>query len=137
MPNTNYNPIAWVAAYTGGDIPSSGTAVACPSKYQYQLQDISQADAGRTEDTTMHKLRLGQCAKILLEWQNISGSVASSVLQAFNSEYIAVNFLDPYFNAYRTSIFYVGDRTAPLYNARLGIWSNVSFNIIERTGYNV
>lgn len=133
-----YNPIEWVAPYTtGSPIPSTGVSVACPSKYQYSLQDISQADAGRTEDTTMHKLRLGQCAKIQLEWQNIKGDVASSVLQAFNSEYIAVRFLDPYFNAYRTTIFYVGDRSAPLYNARLGIWSNVSFNIIERTGYNV
>lgn len=134
----NYNPIAFVKPYNGETTaPTTGTAVACPSKYQYSLQDISQADAGRTEDTMMHKLRLGQCAKIQLEWQNIKGDVASSVLQAFNSEYIWVKFLDPYFNTFRTTVFYVGDRSAPCYNTRLGIWSNVSFNIIERTGYNV
>lgn len=132
------NPIRWVAPYTPGSaIPTTGVSVVCPSKYQYSLQDISQADAGRTEDTTMHKLRLGQCAKVQLEWQNISGSNASAILQAFNSEYIAVNFLDPYFNAYRTTVFYVGDRSAPMYSAILGLWSNVAFNIIERTGYKV
>lgn len=133
-----YNPIAWVKAYTPGSaIPTAGDSVACPSKYQYSLQDISQSDAGRTEDTVMHKLRLGQACKIQLEWQNIKGDTASEILQAFNAEYIAVKFLDPYFNAYRVSVFYVGDRSAPLYNSRMNIWSNVAFNIIERAGYVV
>ena len=138
-----YNPILWVQAYTGQAItdsdtpPTGAVTVACPSTYQYGLQDISQADAGRTEDTTMHTLRLGQTVKLQLAWQNIQSNVVSSVLQAFNSEYIIVRYLDAYFGTYRSSVFYVGDRSAPLYNSRLGIWSSVSFNIIERTGWNV
>ena len=118
------NPIASV----------DGVAVRCPSKYQYDLQDVSASDAGRTEAVTMDKKRIGQCVKLELAWNNISTAVASQILRAFNPEYIQVRYLDLMEGGYRTSEFYVGDRTSPMYNAELGIWENLSFNIIERTG---
>lgn len=111
-----------------------GVAVPCPSKYQYDLQDISDSDAGRTEDTKMHKKRIGQCVKIELAWNYVTTAQLSTILQAFNPEYISVRYLDGLNGAYRTSEFYVGDRTAPMYNADRGLWENVSFNIIERSG---
>lgn len=111
-----------------------GQAIACPSGYQWSLQDISASDAGRTEDTVMQKKRIGQAVKLELSWQNIPTDVVSSILQAFDPEYIKVCYLDARQGQYVTSEFYVGDRTAPLYNARKGLWSNVSFNIIERSG---
>lgn len=118
------NPIASV----------DGTAVRCPSKYQYELYDVSDTDAGRTEDTKMDKKRIGQCVKLILEWDNLTTAQVSAILQAFNPEYINVRYLDARLGTYRTSEFYVGDRTAPLYNATLGVWENVAFNIIERSG---
>lgn len=118
------NPIASV----------DGVAVRCPSKYQYDLQDVSASDAGRTEAVTMDKKRIGQCVKLELAWNNISTDVASQILRAFNPEYIQVRYLDLMTGGYRTSEFYVGDRTSPMYNATLDIWENLSFNIIERTG---
>lgn len=118
------NPIASV----------DGTAVKCPSKYQYELYDISDTDAGRTEDTKMDKKRIGQCVKLQLEWDYVTTAEGSAILQAFDPQYIHVRYLDLKRNAYRTSEFYVGDRTAPMYNAELGLWENVAFNIIERSG---
>lgn len=118
------NPIASV----------DGNAVKCPSKYQYELYDVSDKDAGRTEDTKMDKKRIGQCVKLILEWDNLTTAQVSAILQAFNPEYINVRYLDARLGAYRTSEFCVGDRTAPLYNAALGVWENVAFNIIERSG---
>ena len=112
----------------------NGATVACPSKYQYDLQDVSAADAGRTEAVTMDKKRIGQCVKIELSWAYVSTADASRILQAFNPEYIQVHYLDLLAGTYRTSEFYVGDRSAPMYNAELGLWENLSFNIIERTG---
>lgn len=120
----NYNPIKSV----------DGVSVRCPSSYVYKLEDISASDAGRTEDTTMHKLRIGQIVGLELSWENITTQDVSTILQAFNPEYITVNYLDAKAGGYRTSVFYVGDRSAPMYNARLGLWQNVSFNIIERSG---
>lgn len=119
-----YNPILSV----------DGESVRCPSSFQWKLQDVSDSDAGRTEDTMMHKNRIGQCVKLELAWQNISTADASVILNKFNPEYITVCYLDPMIGDYVTKEFYVGDRSTPMYNCRLGIWSNVAFNIIERSG---
>lgn len=118
------NPIASV----------DGEAIPCPSSYKWKLEDISAADAGRTEDTVMHKKRIGQVVGLELAWQNIPTQTASKVLQAFNPEYITISYLDPYSGTFVTADFYVGNRSAPLYNATLGLWSDVSFNVIKRSG---
>ncbi len=111
-----------------------GKAIKCPTGYQWKLQDISASDAGRTEDTNMDKKRIGQCVKLELEWKNVSIEDAATILQAFNPEYINITFLDAKKGGYVTSRFYVGDRAAPLYNATLGVWSKIAFNVIERSG---
>lgn len=103
-----------------------------PSVYKWGLQDISASDVGRTEDVLMKKKRIGQKVKIDLEWHNITGEAASDILKAFNPQYIQVTYLDAMQDDYLTKTFYVGDRSAPLYNSTLGLWSNVSFNIIEQ-----
>ena len=121
---TNTNPIQSVDGYS----------IPCPSSYVYKLSDISAADAGRTEDTTMDKMRIGQCVHLELSWSYLTTAEVATLLTRFNPEYINVRFLDAMSGGYRNSDFYVGDRSAPLYNALLGRWTNVSFNIIERSG---
>jgi hypothetical protein len=111
-----------------------GKYIKCPSSYLYKLEDVSAADAGRTEDTMMHKKRIGQVIGIELSWQNITTAEVSELLKAFDPEYIEVCYLDAKEGKFMTSQFYVGNRSAPLYNSRLGVWQNVSFNIIERSG---
>ena len=111
-----------------------GKYIKCPSSYLWKLEDVSAADAGRTEDTMMHKKRVGQVVGLELSWQNIPTNEVSELLKAFNPEYITVCYLDAMEGKYVTSEFYVGNRSAPMYNSRLGVWQNVSFNIIERSG---
>ncbi len=108
-----------------------GKAIKCPSAYTWKLEDTSASDAGRTEDGKMHKNRIGQLVGLELSWQNISTAELSAILKAFNPEYITVCYLDAMTGGYKTSEFYVGNRSSPAYNTKLGIWS-VSFNIIER-----
>lgn len=122
MPNQTYNPIQSV----------DGATVPCPSSYEYKLSDVSAADAGRTEDGLMHKMRIAQKVHLELKWQNIKTSDVSTILTAFNPEYISVNYLDAMSGSYQTKTFYVGDRSVPSYNTALGLWSNVAFNIIEQ-----
>jgi hypothetical protein len=117
-----YNPLELVG----------GQYVRSPSVYNYNLKDVSAADAGRTEDALMHKKRIAQKVTIQLAWNNISTDDASAIMNAFNDEYIEICYLDLLAGAYLTKVFYVGDRAVPAYNARLGLWSNVAFNIIER-----
>ena len=108
-----------------------GTAIPCPSKYDWKLSDVSASTAGRTEDGKMHKEMIAQKVHLELEWQNVSDNVASAVLAAFNPEYINVNYYDYKALAFQTKRFYVGDRSVTSYNRTLGI-STVTFNIIEQ-----
>ena len=119
-----YNPIRTV----------DGVAIPCPSSYQWGLSDVSASKAGRTEAVRMDKMRIGQVRKLELAWQNISTDTVSEILKAFNPEYIMVEYLDAMEGKYVTREFYVGDRSAPLYSCKKGLWSNVSFNIVERGG---
>ncbi len=119
-----YNPIRSI----------DGLRVPCPSSYQWSLEDLSANDAGRTEDTRMDKKRIGQVVKLNLEWVNVPIKDASELLKIFNPEYISVCYLDAMTGEYVTSEFYVGNRTAPLYNARVNRWTKISFNLIERSG---
>ena len=112
----------------------NGVEVKCPSSYLWKLEDVSASDAGRTEDTKMDKMRIGQIVGIELSWQNLTTNEVSKILKAFNPEYITVTYLDAMAGKYVTSEFYVGNRSAPMYNSRKGIWSNVSLNLIERSG---
>lgn len=111
-----------------------GAAVACPSAYVYKLEDSSPSIAGRTDDTMMHKLRNGQEIALELTWRNIPTEVGSQVIKAFNPEYINVEYLDLLIGDYVTKRFYVGNRSAPMYNAELGLWESISFKIIIRSG---
>ena len=117
----NFNPIRSV---DGDEIP-------CPSKYDWKLSDVSAADAGRTEDGLMHKMKIAQKVHIELEWQNVSDTVASTVLSAFQPQYIDVRYYDYRTKSFQTKEFYVGDRSVTSHNRTRGI-STISFNIIER-----
>ena len=124
MADQNLNPIRSV----------DGEPIPCPSAYTYKLSDVSAADAGRTEDTTMDKMRIGQCVHLELSWSYLTTAEVSEVLSAFNPEYFEVEYLDALRGEYRISTFYAGDRSSPMYNNTVGRWTNVSFNIIERKG---
>lgn len=116
------NPIKTVDS---AEIPS-------PSTFQWEREDISDSSAGRTEDGLMHKNRVGYKVAVALSWNNVSTEVASQILKAFAPEYVSVKYLDPEVGDYTTRKFYVGNRTAPMYNCKLGLWSNISFKIIQQ-----
>lgn len=120
----DYNPIRSV----------NGVAVKSPSVYKWKLEDLSASDAGRTEDTVMDKKRIGQLVGIELQWNKVGIEDAAIILKQFNPEYIEVEYLDAMAGEYVTRVFYVGDRSAPLYNGELGLWDNIAFNLIGRSG---
>jgi hypothetical protein len=108
-----------------------GVEIPCPTKYDWKLSDVSAADAGRTEDAKMHKMRIAQKVHLELEWQHMSDAAAQEILLAFQPEYINVSYYDYKALAYQTKRFYVGDRNVSSYNRAKGI-STISFNIIEQ-----
>lgn len=109
--------------------------VPIPSAYNYVLEDVSQPDAGRTEDAVMWKKRIGRVRALELEWWNIPTSKVSQILQAFDDEYYQVEFWDALTGTWVTSTFYTGNRSTPMYSGILDIWSNIKFKIIERSTF--
>lgn len=133
------NPIYYVRDKNGDNVIG---AVPPPSSFQWKMQDVSAPDAGRSEAGVMDKARIGQVVALELSWQNVTTAVANEILNAFQPEYVTVRYTDPLFGTssttyyYVTKTFYVGDRSAPMYNSKQGLWSNISFNLIEQTCTN-
>lgn len=104
-----------------------------PSSWTFGLQDVSAAESGRTEDTIMHKNRVGQKRKISLGWNGLTKEQTGEILRAFNPEYIDVYYEDDMSVQWEWRTFYVGDRSA----MRKWWWDGkqihetVSFDIIE------
>lgn len=115
-------------------ITVDGVAMPCPSSFNWGLQDISAAESGRTDDTLMHKNRVGQKRKISLQWIGRTWQEVSLILRAFNPEYVSVRYPDMMSCAYETRTFYVGDRSAPVKIWWVGTkrMESLSFDIIER-----
>lgn len=107
--------------------------IPCPSSFTYGLQDVSASESGRTEDTTMHKNRVGQKRKLSLSWASKDWKTTSEILQAFNPEYITVTYPDMLSGTYETRKFYVGDRSAPVKLWWVGkkLIESISFDVIE------
>lgn len=111
-----------------------GVALPEPSEFSWGHQDVSDSDSGRTEDTIMHKNRIGQKVTLSLGWNNITPDVAHAVLNAVQPEYFNITYFDPLEGQDTTKTFYVGDRSAPVkwWNVKGKIYSKLSFNVIER-----
>lgn len=107
----------------------------CPSKFEIGYQDISAADSGRVESGLMYKNRIGQKVTIGLEWVGVTDENASTILTAFDPEYVDVTYHDAKTNTNVTKNFYTGDRKGITYwwndNGEF-TYSSIGFNIIER-----
>lgn len=114
-------------------ITVDGVSVPCPSVFKWGLQDISASESGRTDDTKMHKIRVGQKRKISLQWNIKDKATASKILKAFNPENISVKYPDAMSGTDETRTFYVGDRSAPMKYWWVGkqLYESISFDIIE------
>ena len=109
-----------------------GTAIKQPTSYRWGEEDLSRADAGRTINWKMHKEKVGSIEKLELSWKGLTTAEISAILTAFDGEYFKVNFLSPKAGAFVDKYFYLGNRNAPLYNATLGLWDELSFNMIQQ-----
>lgn len=115
-----YNPIRTV----------DGAYVPVPHIYEWSEDDISDENAGRTEDAKMHKNRVAQIRTLHLSWDGLKTDEISAVLTAFDPEYVQVQYLDAKAGAYTTDTFYVGGRHSSIYNAKTQVWGPLTFDVI-------
>ena len=112
-----------------------GAYIPVPSTYKPNASDVSESNAGRTEDTKMHKLMLGTCDHIGLSWAYLDPAAAQEVMAAFAPEYFQLQYLNVRNGTYRTSEFYCGDKNIEMVSTPIGVRWNISFNVIERTAH--
>ena len=115
-------------------IKVDNVAIKTPSAFEWELNDVSASDAGRTQDALMHKNRVARKRKIKLAWSMPTPEEAKAILEAFAPEYFNVTYYDPLDGATVTRRFYCGDQTAPVKIWAVGNkkYENITFNIIER-----
>lgn len=106
----------------------------CPAKFDWKKSDVSGEDAGRTDDITMHKNRVGKKRSLSLGWTNLSKTEIHEILVAFDPEYVGVQYWDPLSGKEDTRIFYTGDMKASVRWWAKGRerYSSLDFDIIER-----
>ena len=114
-----------------------GVAMPCPYKFTWNLQRVSDADAGRTQDALMHVNQVAQKRKLEIAWHYKDWQEVAPIIRAFNPEYVNVRYPDMLSGTYETRVFYTGDQkvsakfwwTEPYENHLL---EEISFNLIER-----
>ncbi len=119
---------------------AKGAAIGAPitnlpavSRSTWSKGDLSAPDAGRTVSGRMLKKRKGKAATLELEWRGLTRTQAALVLQAFDSEYTLVEYLDARIGDWVTKHFYTGDMKATGWIPYLDKWESISFNIIQAT----
>lgn len=115
-------------------IKVDGKVFKCPSGLKWKKSDISGKDAGRTDDTIMHKNKLSEKRTLSLSWINLTKQEIHEILSAFDPEYVDVTYWDPKDGADCTRTFYTGDMEADVKWWAKGRerYSTLSFDIIER-----
>ena len=111
-----------------------GKRIKCPSKFKWKKSDISAKNAGRTNDTKMHKNRVGEKRTLGLGWINLSKQEIQEVLSAFDPEYVTVQYWDPKAGYDVAKVFYTGDMEADVGWWRKGRerYSTLGFDIVEQ-----
>ena len=117
---------------SGAAIGSVTASVPEPSSYRWSKKDLSGPDAGRSVSMDMVKLMRGKARTLDLEWKGLGFSQVSSLLNAFDHEYILLTYYDALTGNDQTKHFYMGDMTVDVYSTLGGgLTRTVSFNCIQ------
>ncbi len=128
-------PIKKVTPATAAGVASGTpiTTLPAPSKSDWAKQDLSAPGAGRLESGRMLKMRVGIADRLDLEWRELSRTETSTVLKAFNPEYVLVKYLDAKAGSWVEKHFYGGDAKATGWTPHTDSWESVTLSIIRAT----
>lgn len=112
-------------------IKINGVAIATPSSFQVTISDID-GETSRNANGDLIRDRIAVKRKLELQWNHLSTSAISTILQAVQNVFFNVEYPDPMTGTLTTKNFYVGDRNAPMYNYTLDRWESLSMSFIER-----
>lgn len=109
----------------------NGVAVKTPSSCQIDISDIDGESFRNARGDTVRD-RIATKRKLNLEWNALNDNEIKSLLNAVKDVFFTVEYPDPMLGTLTTKTFYVGDRSAPLYNYKLHIWEGLTMNFVEK-----
>lgn len=108
----------------------NGVYVKTPKSMSATISDFD-GKTTRTANGSLTRDRIAVKRKVECSWGPLTQSEISTLLSAVTDVFFTVTYLDPK-DGTKTITAYVGDRTAPLYNANMGLWESLSMNFIEK-----
>jgi hypothetical protein len=109
-----------------------GVDLLTPSDFGVSIMDLSKAE--RNANGTMIIERIATKRKLELSYNYLTGASLSVILNAIDSVFFDVTYLDPKTNGMRTGSFYCGDRSTGMLDYIDGVprYQAVKFDLIER-----
>jgi hypothetical protein len=112
-----------------------GVAIPTPTTYQYNIEDLSSEETGRTLDGVMHKDIVAVKDRYDCTWKTLSWEDAADLLNAINGKTtVQFTHADPRVpGRFVTHKFYVGQRNGGALNLRdpNHSWQDIAFAFIR------
>lgn len=107
------------------------------SEIEIEYEDLSDPDAGRSQDGTMWAGKMGTIRKLVCSWNALLPSSVAAIEKAVrNKNSVMVEFYDDGSGSYFTSAFYAGNRKTKKVTFFPGKERiSLSFNLIEISPY--
>ena len=102
-----------------------------PQELELTVADVDY-ESGRSASGKMQRNMLGTCYTYKVTLPPCTTDLMRTALRALSGKYQECTFFDPIKGANRTSTYYVGDRTASVYNYGLDLWNSLEFTMIEK-----
>ena len=113
----------------------NGVAIPTPSEYQFDVEDLSSENTGRTLDGVMHKDVVAVKDTYTCTWKKLSWQDTADLLNAINAkEQFSFTHADPRVpGRFITGTYYVGKRSSVGMNLRdnNNTWGSIKMTFIQ------
>ncbi|MEG0898505.1 MAG: DUF6711 family protein [Oscillospiraceae bacterium] len=110
--------------------------IADPQTLSWNISDLDSeaGGTGRGQDGTMRRDRVAIKRKLDLTWSPMNASQMSQLLSCMTLLFFELEYPDALTGTKMTGIFYVGDRTTPMYrcNGTNWLWEGLKANFTEQ-----
>ncbi len=113
----------------------NGTTIPTPTEYNFDIEDLSSEETGRTLDGKMHKDVVAVKDYYTCTWKKLSWADAAALLNLVDGKTkVTLTYFDPRTpDTLKTNQFYVGKRSgvANNFNDSANAWKDITFQFIR------
>jgi len=101
---------------------------------KWQRNDLDGADAGRTMDGTMHRMRVATKIRMDITCRPLKSTELATVLNTIYPEYVTVTYDDPMYGRVTKQMYSNNNPASFLIKKSDGaeLWDGVTFPLVER-----